>query len=81
MQDPSKTPQQNTPTPAQKAMKQESKTPAERGDIVGPNDGPATTARNQPVPPGDADAGPSGNQVSSADRARRRTEESDGEND
>ncbi|VTU23889.1 hypothetical protein H6CHR_02082 [Variovorax sp. PBL-H6] len=81
MQDPSKTPQQNTPTPAQKATKQEAKTPAERGEIVGPNDGPATTARNQPVRPGDAGVGESGNQGSSPYQDRSRPEESAREND
>jgi hypothetical protein len=75
MKDQAKTPQQNTPTPAQKATKQEAKTPAERGEIVGPNDGPATTARNQPVRPGDAGVGESGNQD------RSRPEESAREND
>ena len=81
MKDQPKTPQQNTPTPAQKAMKQEAKTPAERGEIVGPNDGPATTARNQPVRPGDAGVGESGNQGSSPYQDRSRTEESAREND
>lgn len=81
MTDPQKTPQQNTLTPAQKAMKQEAKTPAERGEIVGPNDGPATTARNQPVRPGDAGVGESGSQGSSPYQDRARPDESDREND
>ena len=72
MTDQRKTPVQNTPTPAQKAMKQASRTPAERGDIVGPNDGPATPRRNQPVRPGDAGVGESRNQGSSPYQDRSR---------
>ncbi|MBT2322327.1 hypothetical protein J7E62_08215 [Variovorax paradoxus] len=59
-------PPRNPQTPAQKAMKQAAKTPAESGEPpVGPNDGPATTRKNQPVPPGDAGVGESDNQGSS----------------
>jgi hypothetical protein len=60
--------------PAQKAMKQFSKTAAERGEPVGPNDGPALTQRNKPdgTRPGDAGVGETDNQGSSpyADRSR-----------
>ena len=80
MTDSSKTPVQNTSTPAQNAMKQTSKTPAESGNIVGPNDGPATTAANQPVRPGDAGVGESGNQGSSPYQDRSRPEQSDRDN-
>ncbi|WP_309901667.1 hypothetical protein [Variovorax soli] len=56
----------NPQMPAQKAMKQTTKTPAESGNPpVGPNDGPATTHQNQPVRPGDAGVGDSDNQGSS----------------
>jgi hypothetical protein len=60
-------------SPAEKAMKEFSKTPPESGEPVGPNDGPATTRRNQPVRPGDAGVGESGNEGSSPyqDRSRR----------
>jgi hypothetical protein len=60
--------------PAQKAMKQFSKTAAERGEPVGPNDGPALTQRDKPdgTRPGDAGVGETDNQGSSpyADRSR-----------
>jgi hypothetical protein len=81
MNERSKTNEQNTPTAAQKAMKQTSKTAAEMGeDIVDPNDGPATTARNQPVRPGDAGVGESENQGSSPYQDRSRPEKSNREN-
>ena len=40
-------PEHASQLPAQKAMKQLSKTEAERGDIAGPNDGPALTQRKR----------------------------------
>jgi hypothetical protein len=68
--------QTTTPaTPAQNAMKQFSKTAAESDDLVGPNDGPATTRQNQPVRPGDAGVGQGGNEGSSPYQDRSRPEE------
>jgi hypothetical protein len=64
--------------PAQKAMKQFQKTPAERNEPVGPNDGPALTQRNKPegTRPGDAGVGETDNQGSSPYGDRSRTEKS-----
>jgi hypothetical protein len=64
--------------PAEKAMKQFSKTDAERNEPVGPNDGPAITQRNKPgaTRPGDAGVGESDNQGSSPYGDRSRTEKS-----
>jgi hypothetical protein len=66
-------------TPAEKAMKQFSKTPAESDEPVGPNDGPATTRKNQPVRPGDAGVGEAGNEGSSPYQDRSRSEKAERE--
>ena len=72
-------PSARKPTPAQKAMKQFSKTPAERGETAGQGEGPASTREDRPTGtrPGDAGVGESGNQGSSpyGDRARREESE------
>ncbi len=61
--------------PAQKAMKQFSKTGSEREEPTGPNTGPALTQTGAPDAPraGDAGVGQSDNQGSSpyADRSRK----------
>jgi hypothetical protein len=53
------------PTPAEKSMKREAKTPAENGDPVGPNNGPAITGERKPPTPGDAGVGETDNHGSS----------------
>jgi len=66
-------PAYDKPTPAQKSMKREAKTPAENGEQqqqqngepVGPNNGPAITEQRKPPTPGDAGVGESGNHGSS----------------
>lgn len=62
-------------TPAQKAMKQTSKTSAERGEAPTPEEA-NDSASDQPVRPGDAGVGQSGNQGSSPYQDRSRPEES-----
>jgi hypothetical protein len=68
-----------TGTPAQNAMKQFSKTAAETGGIVGPNDGPALTGEHRPVREGDAGVGTTSNQGSSPYQDRSRREKSERE--
>ncbi|MCR8958350.1 hypothetical protein V9L20_24440 [Variovorax sp. CCNWLW225] len=53
------------PTPAEKSMKREAKTPAENGDPVGPNNGPSITGQRKPPTPGDAGVGETDNHGSS----------------
>jgi hypothetical protein len=55
----------SNPTPAQKSMKREARTPAENGEPVGPNNGPAITNDRKPPTPGDAGVGETGNHGSS----------------
>lgn len=53
------------PTPAEKSMKREARTPAENGEPVGPNIGPAITGERKPPTPGDAGVGETDNHGSS----------------
>jgi hypothetical protein len=53
------------PTPAEKSMKREARTPAENGDLVGPDNDPAVTGRRKPPTPGDAGVGETDNHGSS----------------
>jgi len=66
-----KSPQSDHALPAQKAMKQTSKTSSERGE--GPNDAPGEPEPSQPMRKGNAGVGTTENEGSSpySDRARK----------
>jgi hypothetical protein len=63
--EPANAPAYGQPVPAERSMKREARTPAENGEPVGPNNGPAITEQRKPPTPGDAAVGESGNHGSS----------------